>query len=724
MKDYLRWSARQFYLMYFWPTRFKSEVESVDLGQVGLGLKERAWYMLKILPWLVLVNVFSSLAIWFICEKVGIDYRWKWIGIVFGIAVGMAIGVTGNVFVGVVFGMFYSTAEGMSYGLAFAVAYGLTLGLAFSMGYFIVGRVKGGLALGMMFGVVGGAVNGEAGGVAGCVALWFAYFRLFTYPLDIFLSLFAYLYGKQSPQTIERAWRLCPVAWNEVIWLPLPFAAKLLTMLTIQDRKEGFRQIAFVAAERRLQTQVASHASEEIAINDLQVRSIKELANVTQELDWTTDAPSEMPEVLDTAFPRFERTARHADQYLKLNNNHRKREALERALIEVEGLQKSLIAAGGSLAPRLLQRANEWRALLESEQTTFSASSTAPREIPNPFVSGKGVVETENNIFTGRRDIVQQIEASMLGAMQTPTLLLHGPRRMGKTSILNQLPRLLGPDFAPSVVDCQYPAVIESVATLLHYLSRELSTSLRRRRVIVESLETKSLAREPFSVFDEWLESMEHAMPAGMRALLCLDEYESLQATLDAGWGGAFLDALRHILQHRPQVVLLFAGAHTFQELGPAWTDRFISARRVRVSFLTRDEVFPLLTQPIPEFIMTYAPGALDALFAATNGQPFLTQATAYDLVQLLNEQQRKEATPEDVEAAISRALVNGAEYFASVWNDAGVQGQAILRAIARGETPPDAPAERAWLREHDVLGSDGDFAVKMVRRWVEIKSF
>jgi hypothetical protein len=59
---------------------------------------------------------------------------------------------------------------------------------------------------------------------------------------------------------------LCPVTWNEVIWLPLPFAAKLLMMLTMQDREEGFRQIAFVAAERRLQSRVALRASAEIAI--------------------------------------------------------------------------------------------------------------------------------------------------------------------------------------------------------------------------------------------------------------------------------------------------------------------------------------------------------------------------------------------------------------------------------------------------------------------------
>jgi hypothetical protein len=272
------------------------------------------------------------------------------------------------------------------------------------------------------------------------------------------------------------------------------------------------------------------------------------------------------------------------------------------------------------------------------------------------------------------------------------------------------------------MVDCQNPAVTGSVATLLRYLSRAISDGLRRR-VVVEPLTAAALEHEPFAVFDDWLDGVERAMPEIMRILLCLDEYERLQSTLDTGWGASFLDTLRHTLQHRPRVALMFTGAHTFAELGPAWTDRFISARRIRVSFLTHDEVLPLLTRPIPTFDMTYALGALEAIYVATNGQPFLTQAVAFELVQLLNEQQRQEATPADVEEAIARALVSGGEYFANVWSDAGIEGQAILRALAHGETPPHCPAACTWLQEHDVLNDAGQFAVPMVQRWVREKA-
>ncbi len=637
MKNYLRWSLRQFYLLVFLPTQFRREVEGIGLDKPSRGLKERFLYIARLLPWIVVLPTVLNLIAGLTCEAFGIGFNWgsSWAGVAFG------------------------------------------------------------------------------------VAFWLSYFRLVAYAFDALLSAAAYFSARRRPQTAARAWRWCPVRWNEVIWLPLPFVSKLLALLARQDREYGFRQIAFVAAERGLQRRAAIAALVEVASGDLKTASISEMAEAMDKLKWTTDTPTELPVEFGTALPRFDRASRHAGQYIDLHSPYLKSEALGQAIAEVETLQQSLIAARGRLAPRLLQTANEWRRLLDAEQKTIQAQAAASKEIPNPFIFGNPVVETDQNVFTGRRDVVSRIEASILGAMQAPTLLLHGPRRMGKTSILNQLPRLLGPDFASAAVDCQNPAVTAGAATMLRHLSRAMSDGLRLRRVTVEPLSAKELEREPFDAFDEWLNSVERAMPGKMRVLLCLDEYERLQSALDAGWGTQVLDALRHLLQHHPRIVLMFTGAHTFQEMGPAWTDRFISARRVRVGFLTRDEVTPLLTKPIPEFAMTYAPGALDALIEATNGQPFLTQAAAFELVQLLNEEERKEAGPGDVERAIARALDSGGEYFANVWSDAGANGQKILLAIVSGETPPDFPAARAWLREHDVLNDAGEFAVPMVRTWV-----
>jgi hypothetical protein len=299
-------------------------------------------------------------------------------------------------------------------------------------------------------------------------------------------------------------------------------------------------------------------------------------------------------------------------------------------------------------------------------------------------------------------------------------LLLVGSRRMGKTSILYQLPRMLGPDFAPAIVDCQNYAVKESLAALFTHLSQRIAEALRHRHVSVEPLLRSALKEEPFALFDEWLQGVEAALPPRMRVLLCLDEYERLQTILDAGWGSQLFDYLRHLLQHRDRLVLMFTGALSFEELGAAWIDRFISVRRLRVGFLGRDDLTSLLTRPIPEFDMSYAPGALEALLDAANGQPMLTQAVAFELVCYLNQQQRRTATRDDVELAINRAVDSAPGYFDYLWSDVGEQGQKLLLAILkRGKLVGGDEATFQRLRDRDVLNEAGRFAVPMVERWL-----
>jgi hypothetical protein len=76
-------------------------------------------------------------------------------------------------------------------------------------------------------------------------------------------------------------------------------------------------------------------------------------------------------------------------------------------------------------------------------------------------------------------------------------------------------------------------------------------------------------------------------------------------------------------------------------------------------------------------------------------------------------------ASPRGLALAITRALESGGEFSCDVWSDAGAEWLSILRAVASGRPPPEAPVVECWLRDHDVLNEVGDFAVPMMRRWV-----
>jgi len=278
------------------------------------------------------------------------------------------------------------------------------------------------------------------------------------------------------------------------------------------------------------------------------------------------------------------------------------------------------------------------------------------------------------------------------------------------------LPRLLGPDFVPCTVDCQNQALVVSPAEFFAYTSRRIVHALSKRGMPGQPVAVGELAYNPFVVFDRWLTNIQHVLGPRMRILVCFDEYERLARALEAGWGLALFDSLRHIIQHHEKIAFLFSGVHTFEQMGPIWTDTFISARRIRVSFLRRDEIVPLLTAPVPEFDMSYAPRSVDLIFDKTKGQPCLTQGLASELVDLLNEDGRREARPEDVLEAANRSLeTTCAEYLANVWHDAGKEGQEILAAAIRGGRIPEHPAAERWLRDNDIMDERGVIVVPMV---------
>jgi hypothetical protein len=295
---------------------------------------------------------------------------------------------------------------------------------------------------------------------------------------------------------------------------------------------------------------------------------------------------------------------------------------------------------------------------------------------------------------------------------------------MGKTSILYQLPRLLGPSYSTAIIDFQSVDNIESIDTLLQNISRAVCKSMQRQGLKIEALE-KNTEGKPFATFRQWLRTTEDAMVEhnkDARILLCFDEYDKLEGTVKLDWKNQFLDTLRSILQSQQRVIVMFTGVKTFEDLGSDWVARFNNAKYVRVSFLKLQDVRLLLEEPTREFKNKYEPGAIEAIFAATRGQPFLTQAVAFELYDLLRKQKRLAATLDDADEAIELAMVSGNVYFENVWDDVGEGGQAILLAIVKGTTPPTFPVDMNLLQANDVIDSRGVFAVPMVERWLKRK--
>jgi len=313
---------------------------------------------------------------------------------------------------------------------------------------------------------------------------------------------------------------------------------------------------------------------------------------------------------------------------------------------------------------------------------------------------------------------------------------------------LLQLSRLLGPTFFPAFVDMQAMQVRESIAAFFRSLTEAAGAALRRRGLPARRLELKDLADHPFNTFAEWLQEVEAALGPDRYLLLCLDEFERLETSIREGKLPAeLMDQIRHIIQHHPRVVVLVSGSHRPDEMQLNWPDVLISTRLIEVTYLAEDEARQLVTRPVPDFAITYAPGSLEQIIRLTHCQPYLVQAVCFELVNHLNLAGRREAQQEDVAEAVQRALDSTRLYFAEMWRQLTERQRRLLRAISEtaegaaleelagqaGPSRSEAESELKLLQGRSIVeiatGPAGDhggvwrFQVPMVQEWVRTRT-
>ncbi|MDY7093172.1 MAG: hypothetical protein SX243_09395 [Acidobacteriota bacterium] len=345
---------------------------------------------------------------------------------------------------------------------------------------------------------------------------------------------------------------------------------------------------------------------------------------------------------------------------------------------------------------RFLPVLRTWLGVVEDEEADLARLERDSPQVPLVFVPGAPVSQTEQSLFVGREDVAQQLDQDLATERPVPLVLL-GQRRLGKSTLVNFLPRLLGT--GTRVVARSFQGLSgEELKDQPHRLIElEVQTELMKAGL-------RELASPPgssaWSKTLRWLESLEEPLEARqLRLLVAIDEVEGLERGIKDGWGDpSFLDFVRAAGDRLLRTRFLLITAQPFSRLGPHWSDRLISAQIRRLKPLEEEDARRLLTEPVPNFPDIYPDGGVERLIEATGCHPYLLQLTAYQLVQRLNTAQRLKATDDDLTAALDRALEEN-NLFQNLWDDFTEAERQLMAAMARGgdwETSPTTELNRA----------------------------
>jgi hypothetical protein len=453
--------------------------------------------------------------------------------------------------------------------------------------------------------------------------------------------------------------------------------------------------------------------------------------NVLNDLSGQTEDGDDINRLL----PRLQAVAQDVNAVLNVGSAALRDRGLERILNNLAMLQAQLPGLGlkVSAIKRWKPVIERWQQVIQQELEEQQKQSQG--ELLNPFQYGNPLKRDRTYLFKGRQAFADNIVRFILDRNR-PTLVLHGPRRFGKSSFLLNLPRLLPSDMLPIYLDMQSAAVTTDEAAFCQGLVRAISKDSRSQGVELPAVpQRQEFLDTPYIALEDWLEQ---AVPklGDRRLLFNLDEFEKIGSAINEGRMSLNLfDELRHLIQHYDQLGFLFSGVQTLDELGPNWSSYFISVVPIEMLYLEPHEAEDLLVNPDPEFTLRYDTGIVEQILTLTRCQPYLLQLIGSSLVTLANERHTQLVTSDLLQASIPEAFTNGQPYFTNVWTEfTGTSlsevkaGQELLLALAQGNQPSSVAsdetaqaARRRLLRYHvieHINGSDR-FEIPLIERWV-----
>ncbi len=381
--------------------------------------------------------------------------------------------------------------------------------------------------------------------------------------------------------------------------------------------------------------------------------------------------------------------------------------------------------------------------------------------LSNPYIAGNPVGGTSN--FIGRADVLREVLRVLLHPAQN-AIVLFGQRRIGKTSVLQQLTGQL-PEEGPF-----YSVYFDLQDKATWPLSRVL-TEIARTIAEVLHLPVPDLGSDPALNFRTiWLPAILKDFPDSppkqlefkdksgatrkisappqppTSLVLLFDEFDVLADPKGGQAGAELFPYLRGLMTLDPKhLQFAFVIGRKIEDLESIALSLFKSTPSLRVSLLDHEDTLQLVRLSEQNETLHWSPEALEKVWELTHGHPFLTQQLCSRVWENLYDEDPSRApavTPEDVEQAIHKTLEASRNTMEWIWGGLPPAERVVISALAKmGNEPITQEQLEQMLRESGVrvvirelqnapqLLQDWDllepvdggfqFKVELLRRWI-----
>jgi len=361
----------------------------------------------------------------------------------------------------------------------------------------------------------------------------------------------------------------------------------------------------------------------------------------------------------------------------------------------------------------------------------------------NPYVTGSPV--GGSSAFVGRDDMLREV-LRILRRPQDNAIVLHGQRRIGKTSILQHLSVQLPHKglYHPVYYDLQDKANWP-LEQLLQDVAQAIARALGHPK--------PELGPNPVDCFrEEWLPSILENLAAGHSVVLLFDEFDVSVDSQTGQAAAAFFPYLRVPLTGDPErLQFVFVIGRQMDDLDTIALSLFKGIPYLRVSLLGQKAAGDLARLAQGNDTLHWPDDAVERVWELTRGHPFLIQQLcsyvwerAYDdaSVGVGLGARPPIVSPKDIDAAAPEAIKHSRNTLEWLWGGLGPAERVVASALAEAGSAPITRDElEHLLRESGVrvairelqnapqLLQDWDilepaeggyqFRVELLRRWI-----
>jgi hypothetical protein len=304
-------------------------------------------------------------------------------------------------------------------------------------------------------------------------------------------------------------------------------------------------------------------------------------------------------------------------------------------------------------------------------------SNVEVQPVPNPYVVGTPVRSA--SMFYGRQEDTEWIRTRLLQA-GNELIMLYGPRRIGKTSLLHCIRTQRE---TMGVV----PIFIDTHA-LLPVLRSDTDFYAGLGRTIAREAGAfnAQLADRVHTADDlvEMLHALNTQFPNHSVALL-FDEVEALDMKVrEETLTTEISSFLASLLESGCRVSMLTTGSNDGSRMGgPFWSLLASKAIARRIGLLSRAEGLRLITEPVAGHV-EFEDGVPETILRLSGAHPYYTQTICQRLIDTLNERHTRVASRESLRHVVDQLLAEPPLPLDDMWSGSSALQRWILAELAR----------------------------------------